>query len=542
MISVKKSRSRVADRTRTETEKPSPSQVVQFPAPTAGWVENENIASSTQLGARVMENVFPTERGARIRGGCTKIADITASVVSMFTYTTATAQKMFAASQSSIYDISDLDPDAVLTAAVSGQAVGYYATEQIGTVGGDYLYAVNGGDDALLYDGTSWTPINGASTPSITGVDTADLNYVWKHKNRLWFIEKDTNTAWYLPVDSVGGAAADFSLAGVFQGGGTLLFGATWSSDAGDGMDDRIIFCSTEGEVAVYQGTNPGSAADWALVGVFRTTAPLGPKCHVRAGGDVLMGTRDGLMPMSAVVSKDPASIELAAVTSRIKDAWRGAVRYWNTNTPWEIHKWDQGNMLFTAMPNANDQCFVANANSGAWAKYTGWDTQCATIFKNRLFFGAANGFVYEGEDGGSDNGSIYISRISIASTNLGAPSAHKSIQAARATFLSEVPFNPQLSVSVDFNVAFPPAPAAAPSKTSDEARWDGGGWDSVFWDDVSDENNPVRGATTTSWVSVGAQGFSIAPQFQVTNGGIRKPDAELASIDLLFDVGGIVV
>lgn len=542
MITIRKSRSRARDRKVDGEPTPPTSRAVSFQAPIGGWVENENVAASSPLGARVNENVFPTDRGSRVRGGCVKASNLGAAVVSMFTYETATAEKLFAATSGSIFDVSALDPDATLTAVKSGQTLGYYSSEQIGTVGGDFLIAVNGADDALLYDGTTFADLNAASTPSITGIDTADLKYVWKHKNRLWFVEKDSKSAWYLPVDSVGGAAAELSLSGVFQGGGTLLFGATWSADAGDGMDDRIIFCSTEGEVAVYQGTNPASASDWTLVGVFKTSEPLGPNCHIRAGGDVVIGTRAGIMPISEVVSKDPATIELSAITSKIRDSWRNAVLYWQSNVPWELHKWDQGNMLFAAMPNAGDGNFVANANTGAWAKYTGWDAQCAAIYKNRLFFGAANGYVYEGETSGSDDGEIYVSRISLAPTNFGQDAAHKSIQAVRATFLSEISFNPQVSISTDYNVTFPSPPSVVPDSPSGEAKWDVGDWDVAIWDYTSEASSVVRGVYSTGWVAEGASGFDIAPQIQISNGSTRTPDAELVTMDLLAEVGGVVV
>lgn len=48
-----------------------------------------------------------------------------------------------------------------------------------------------------------------------------DLNYVWVYKNRLFFVEKDSLNAWYLPVDSIGGAAEKFPLGGVFTRGGS---------------------------------------------------------------------------------------------------------------------------------------------------------------------------------------------------------------------------------------------------------------------------------------------------------------------------------
>ena len=98
----------------------------------------------------------------------------------------------------------------------------------------NFLIAVNGANDRRVYDGTSWS-----TSPAITGVASASLSHVWVFKNRLFFIEKDTMNAWCLAIDAIGGAATKISLSGVFKKGGSLLFGETWSIDAGDGLGER---------------------------------------------------------------------------------------------------------------------------------------------------------------------------------------------------------------------------------------------------------------------------------------------------------------
>src|SRR5699024_4648934 len=79
------------------------------------------------------------------------------------------------------------------------------------------------------------------------GLTSANMAFVWVYKNRLWFAERDSMNAWYMGVDSIGGTASVFPLAGVFGQGGALLFGQTWSLDAGQegGLSEQNIFVST---------------------------------------------------------------------------------------------------------------------------------------------------------------------------------------------------------------------------------------------------------------------------------------------------------
>jgi len=535
MISAQKARKRPSDRRQTETDKTPLATPQPFPAPVGGWVDGIR----GQNTARVLENGFPLTTTVRVRSGCAQAAFITDPVVSMFTYETAAAEKIFAASATDVYDISALNPLSAPTADITGQTGGYYVSAQLGTVGGDYMYIVNGADNAQLFDGTTWTQITGVSSPAMTGVDTSNLSYVWVFKNRFWFIEKDTNKVWYLPVDSISGTLTDFSLEGVFQEGGSLLFGASWSSDAGDGMDDRQVFMSTTGEVAVYQGSDPSDATKWSMVGLYSIQEAMGPKAHIRAGGDVLIATKAGLIPMSAVVAKDPEALGLNSVSSDILASWQSQTNASSSATPWELIKWPREQMLFASLPHDTDDNYVANLNTGAWAKYTGWDAQALGVFNTLLYFGSADGYIYAAESGGSDNGSAYEFRMSMSPTDLGGGAHIKTVSAMQATFLATTEIIPKLSVSTDYDVNFPSAPTVSESVGGSEG-WDVGLWDTAVWDGSSDvEIKPVY---RTRWTSVAGNGFAVAPQIQITLGGTGSHDAELASIDILYSVGAAVV
>ena len=48
---------------------------------------------------------------------------------------------------------------------------------------------------------------------------------------------------------------------------------------------------------------------------------------------------------------------------------------------------------------------------------------------------------------------------------------------------------------------------------------------------------------TVTRWVSVAGGGFAVAPaEVQITHSHASPPEAELISIDLLYESGGIAV
>ena len=510
-----------------------------FQPPVRGWIANEALANAKPGGARVLENWFPTLTSARLRGGSRKYATIsTGPVLRMFTYKSGNVEQFFASDEENIFDITTVaDADVIPAADVTGQTSGYYSTAQFGTAGGDFLYAVNGTDEAQLYDGSSWLAINAASTPAITGVLTSALSFVWSFANRLFFVEENTMNSWYLPVDSIGGAANSFSLAGVFQEGGSLLYGGKWSLDSGDGLDDKCVFVSTTGEVAVFQGTDPGSAADWQKVGVYKITPPLGMNATMSAGGDLLMATEDGIVPISEAVNKDVAALSLSAVTRNIEPEWKKEVIARKT-LPWEIVKWPTNNMMVVSLPVPDDgiepYCFVANLETGAWAKYTEWNTRSIQIYADFGYFGTNTGTIHQMEVGGSDDGTPYVCTYVGLPEHLKSPGVTKVIHSARSVFLSNVPFIAKISASVNYAISLPTPPSSVTDFTTDE--WDSGLWDVALWDSAG------VGTVSTKWVSVGKSGFSISPQIQITCGVTPFPRTELIAYDVIYERGGVMV
>lgn len=510
-----------------------------FQPPVRGLVLNEPLANAKAGGARVLENWFPMARSVRVRGGSLKTATIgTDPVRRLWTFKSGAVEELFASDDTHIFNITTpADPDVPPAAAVSGQTSGYYSTAQFGTAGGNYLYAVNGTDSARLYDGTSWTAITAVSTPAITGVTTSTLSFVWSFASRLFFIQKDSMNVWYLPVDSIGGAAQLFSLAGIFQEGGSLLFGGKWSLDAGNGLDDKCVFVSDQGEVAVYQGTNPGSAATWSKVGVYKITPPMGPNGTMQAGGDLLIATQDGVVPISEAVNKDEAALSLAAVSRAIEPEWKRLVSERGA-LPWEILKWPSNNMMVVTVPSFDSSqpymCLVANLETGAWSTFTGWDARCVAHFGNAGYFGTSAGTIHEMESGGSDDGSPYTCTYVGLPDQMRSIGIFKTIFSARATFLSNLGFKPKLSASMDYRVNLPTPPNSVADVAID--GWDSGLWDVALWD------AGMQQSVTTKWASIGRSGFAMSPQVQITFGISAKPTTELVQFDVMYERGGMMV
>ncbi len=435
-----------------------------------------------------------------------------------------------------------------VTGGTSGASAEIIAINGNATSGVLYIGTVSGGafqNNETITSLSGAAVANGAdaagSSVAITGKDTATLSHVWPYASRLFFVEKNTMTAWFLPVDSIGGALSSFSLAGIFKDGGSLLFGATWSLDAGDGLDDKAVFISDQGEVAIYEGTDPSSSANWRKVGVYRIGVPLGINATLQAGGDLLVATVAGIVPLSEAIKKDVAALSLAAVSRNIEPAWKAEATA-RADYPWHVLKWSEASMMVIATPvvseGQTEQCFVANLETGAWARYTGWNTRCLGLFRKKGYFGSNDGTVNEMEITGLDNATPYTAVYVSHFDNLNAPGSTKTAHQARAIFTAQDPFIAQVSCSTNYEITLPAAPNSIANYSNGE--WDSAIWDTALWGASGTTTNAVT--TATQWVSIGETGFSHAPQVQITCGVTPTPDVELVSFDLTYTVGGVVV
>lgn len=388
---------------------------------------------------------------------------------------------------------------------------------------------------AAVADGVVSSLSPGVAFPVGSTLTTADLSYVWVYKNRLWFIQKESLTVWYLPVDQIGGELVPFYLGSEFGRGGSLVIGQGWSLQAGDsgGLSEQNVFITNEGEVAVYQGVNPAEASSWTKVGVYRIGVPLGSKALIRAGGDLVISTNIGFIALSQAIQVDFAALAPTAVSYPIEVAWNEAVQ--QRGMGWSAVLWPEHQMTVVAPPTVggtNPVVFVANARTGAWAPFTNWNVTCMETFNGRLLFGGPEGFIKDAMVGGTDDGIPYTGVFMPLFADQGSPTSLKAARIARATMRSGTVINERVSCRFDFDRSLPPPPDVAPVPVGNE--WDNAIWDQSVWDGARNSVISQRRH------SVSGRGYRIAPVLQVTSGSPVPLDVEVVSLDVTYMIGDI--
>lgn len=526
-----------------------------FAAPSRGWIANESLMAAVPGGAAALENWFPIATGCRLRGGTflwSQIGDGDHDVTSLISYVAGPVKKLFAATSESITDITTQSFSYVLvdesgeilstetgefigadtSSSIAGLAAGNWIGVQYTNSGGTFLRLVNGANTPLVYDGSTFS-----TSPAITGsgLTPTTLSYVWVYNNRVFYIQKGTLNVWYhTSVDAIGGAAALFPLGGVFRLGGELVFGATWSVGDGGGLNDNCVFVTSEGEVAVYRGTDPGSVATWSKVALYRIGRPLGPQCFFRSGGDLIIATDIGMIPLSQAISKSYEEIAPGAVSYPIETAWNEAVDK-RTGLEWVAEVWPRKQMMVVALPTptgGGDEFFVANVRSGAWCKFTGLKGTCVRHHDGEFYFGSSGGRIFRLETTGADDGVPYTGLMVPLFDDMGSATSVKTPSSAKAFFMAESDPAAKVSVSFDYEVT-PPAVPPAFVETANSV------WGSVVCGQTKfGAKHSIKKFVTDKGLN--GSGYVLAPCVQVTSGGLVAPNVELARVEVLFDSGQI--
>lgn len=519
---------------RQTAQKPPMQKAYSWPAPTRGLVANGNLAVSQPGTAVLMENFWPTATGIITRRGSETHNTLAAGPVrALFSYTSGTIGKMFAANDAQITDVTIAGSPTDQLACTNGDWITAQYQSSDGTT---YLRGVNGSDTPFVYDGSSFSTTPALTFPGGSSVVPQSLNFTWVYKNRFFFIQKESLDAWYLPVGQIGGELARFSLGGLFKLGGSLVMGATWSRDTGSGMNAMCAFFSSEGEVAIYQGDNPGDSATWGLVGVFRAGKPRGRRSIMDAGGDLLTATDVGMVPLSTALEKDFAILGNEALSEGIVDLWNEEVANRASND-WNVTFWSTRQMVVVSLPTVSDRrvlWLACNARTRAWTTFTGWDATCVHVFNDRLFFGDASGNVVEANVSGMDNGQPFTATCIPSFDQMDAP-GWKTVHQLRAVMRGPNPVDVSATVQSEYDINIPAAPSA--SAVPGVSVWGDAEWGLDVW--ASSETTKY---IYQDWVSAFGAGEVHAPCIQTTSGSIGPLDAELIRVDAVFTQGQIVV
>lgn len=519
---------------RAQKAKNSSVKTASVPSPIGGLNARDSIAGMPPTDALILDNWFCNPSEVDVRNGyVNQSTGLPGWVESILPYSGLSAvRKLFAASVTGIYDCTIAG--AVGAAVVSGLTNARFQWINFATAGSTYLYGVNGADNPVLYNGTTWQQVGNATSPiSITGADPSKFIQVNAWQQRLYFTPINSTKVWYLPAASIGGAANAFDFGPLLTLGGYIMGTCTWNLETSTGVTSLFVVVSSEGEVLVYNGYDPTTTATFSLAGHFRIGRPVGRRFYCINGADIVFIGMDGAIPLSKALVTD-RSIANIALTDKIKNDITSDVFAYANNFGWQIVLYPAGNKIIINVPaveNSVQYQYVMNTISGSWSTFgkfnSPWLAATFEFWEDNLYFGG-NGYLAQCDTGQSDNGQSIQSSAKQAFNYFGMRGSQKMFTMVRPIFL----VNGSLVAAVDLNVDFEDRPPTSiPSYTSANGTpWNVGKWNVSPW---QSGQNVIK-----DWDTPNAVGFCAAPYIQVSSANLG---VSWESTDFVFQMGGIL-
>ena len=483
-----------------------------------------------------LENVLPRPSSGELRHGYKEFAiNLGNPVMTLMSYR-ATAHpddKLFAATASGeIFDVT----------------TGGDTFEAMTTIGSDgILSAINSTTQDKSYlcvvspAGGYWTyePNEGWAKQDLTG-DGAGKSFssIFKWKDRIWLIEDGTTKAYYLGIGAIKGDATVFDFAPILRRGGHLAYGTTWTFDAGYDISDYFVLVTTQGEVIVYEGTNPSEASTFQLKGVWNVGAvPEGSRSHTHFGGELMLMSSLGVVPMSALVNGKVAN-EYDVASSKIQPILENVFSQYKRQFGWAMTTiYDQAFLLLkTPQTNTGSHVYyIMSTQTGAWATLTNMPMSCVVVVDEKIYFGTSDGKVCLGFEGDSDGatlegqqGAPIVGRYLGGYQDFGKAGMHKKFTLCRPFFVSKGQPSVRLKIATQYSASFPSVQASQ-EPTSKKAFFGEDKWNLCRW------SGGVN--TYTHLAGVNGMGFYGALVMSFTG----KAQTQFTSATLMYQPGGVL-
>lgn len=534
-------------------------QVIQsIQAPTGGLNSRDAIAAMPETDAVTLTNWIPDTYGVRCRKGYLEWAKNfpgdapVESVMAWFgpattipggaflSDPTAMPGALFAATRTAIYAITSRTNAPVSAIALPGtDNSGWFSTTMFTNSAGSYLLACSETDGYYTYDGAAWLrQVSGGGAGFISGVDPRSLVHVSVWKRRVWFVQRDTAKAWYLPADAITGTVTAIDFGPLFKHGGSLAYLANWTIDAGEGVDDFLVVVGSNGDVLVYKGTDPASATTFALVGSWYVgQIPVGRRAYSQYGGDLIIVSADGIFPIS-YVTRGGADFLVASsreYTSKIKPAIGTDLRASFTSRGWQLLLHPSERLMVVNVPDygaVKSKQFAMSTTQNSWCTFANIPIYSIGSSVGYSFAGTRDGRVLLLFTGFFDN-VLYGASVGVgirgsiqpAFSLFGSPAITKQFTMVRPNFLAADVPSIQVGVNVNYSTREPIASPSFP--VSADSLWDVALWDIGTWTGVQ--------KVFSTWTSVGGVGFAAAASLITSTAA----DSVLTSIDYMAIPGG---
>tara|TARA_R110000868_G_scaffold96393_1_gene265177 strand:- start:75 stop:1052 length:978 start_codon:yes stop_codon:yes gene_type:complete len=320
------------------------------------------------------------------------------------------------------------------------------------------------------------------------------------------------------------------------RNGGSVSALINWTIDAGLSIDDYLVVVGTEGDVGVWQGTDPTSPTTFSLKGVWYVgPVPKYGTYFTPFGGDVMIVSELGLVPMSKLMSGQYTQDQQVGPASKIQAVFAPLVRKLRDEKFFNVFVVPSSDVLVIKLPadSGTYRQFAMNVITGAWCEFTGMPMRCAGVIGGQLYFGTADGYVClglygdtDGADINADGGNYIEGDLQTSFQAFNTPAQLKKFGMVRPSFIALAA--PAIKLQINTQFQFTPVGGSPFFTEGSGALWDTGVWNTSTW---------VGNNTYQSWAGTTGLGYYGSLRMKVRG----LPLTVFTACTVMTEAGGIM-
>lgn len=478
-----------------------------IPAPVGGINALTGLAMMQPNDAIYTKNIDATLYGLKVRPGYQEYAngftgdEVKTIIPYKGSLEDGTKDKLFACTSAGIFDISastttpTLDQAWVTTSSDAGWCHYEIFTNDAGT---RILLVTDLANGVYQYDEAT----DAWSIPTLTGVTEANVVHFTIWKNRVWYVEKDTNNAWYTDIGTYSGTVTKFNFGNKFIYGGYLKSLHGWTLDSGVGPDDYIVALSSAGDVLVYGGTNPSSSATFGIIGAFYVGEfPNGRRVALKVGGDLYLLSTYGVLSAKDLLQGANPFTDEGSVSYKINPMLRSDIADYKDDLGWELTLLPDIARIVVTVPkqsNTDHKQYLYEMNLKAWSIWEFVPMTTVTTYKNEIYTG--EGTQVHKVTGTLDNVTLAAPdpdpvywKLLTAYNEMQSPQMNKVVEFMRPRFTAEGEPSYNVRAFYDYDLSELVRASAAGSGSD---VWDTGVWDTAIWGGGQDKFQELEGGS----------------------------------------------
>ena len=178
--------------------------------------------------------------------------------------------------------------------------------------------------------------------------------------------------------------------------------------------------------------------------------------------------------------------------------------------------------LLFNVPAGAGTVQHVQNTQTGAWARFRGWQATSWARYRDELYFGSVGGEVFKADIGGTDATDAIEGDVQLAYSYLRTPE-DKRFTLLRALIETDGGVNFRLGTSVDFE-------QAAALDTQSSIAGTGTAWNTAAWNTFKWAGGVIQ---RHEWQAVDKEGTALSVRLRTNTKNAR---VSLYAIDVVYE------